>query len=75
MDKLQTKQDAIDEGWRLYNVAMESLEELNTALERLLFDHDVNTDKASTAAYLAHETLETAYSTGSLILPPHSNDK
>lgn len=73
--KLSEKQAAIDKGWDLYNRAMWLLEELQSHLEELGDEHDVDVpDETESAVYEAYSTLEEKYSTGCRILPAHSGD-
>lgn len=75
MPKTMTeKQQAVDEGWRLYNAAMEACEELTNHLQELEDEHGVDTDRPREAAYEAYSALEGPYSSGARILPNHSNE-
>lgn len=70
----EEQQQEIDEGWRLYNNAMEACEELEGFLHDLGEDLGIDTSRANDAAGTAHSALEGPYSYGAPILPPHSNE-
>lgn len=71
---MPTKQNATDKAWGLYNNALDALEELELFLDNLEDEHGLDVSKAQRAAGTAHSALDTAYSTGSAILPPHSSE-
>jgi len=72
--EISDKQEAIDDAWRLYCVAVDACDELGQALTDLSDAFDVDVSKAGETACAAYSELEEAYSTGRPILPPHSSD-
>ena len=73
--KISDKQKAIDELWRKFNNAMESLEELSFEFDEYEDEHDDEiSSNTKDAVYEAYSTLESVYSYGASILPKHSAD-
>jgi len=70
-----SRQADINRGWALFNKAIEALEEVGMHFDDLSEEYDIDCERASDAICNAREALDAAYSHGSPILPPHSNDK
>ena len=71
----EAEQERIDEGWRLFNAAKEAIEEAEGFIHDLADELDIDTDRTCEALGDASSALDTVYSEGAPILPPHSSDK